>query len=111
MAETEGRNDGGEPTTDNPNPQFDPHNLDAEAMTPGQERAMRNPLLRALAYIGLDMTGPGRASIFQIAIYSLLLFVPITFVVELLHLEKLWLFISASLAIVPLAKILGTATG
>ena len=109
MAETEGQKDGG--THTNPgNPELDIHNPNAEAMTPGQEQATRNPLLKALAYIGLDMSGPNRASIFQIAIYALLIFVPITFLVEFLHLGQLWLFISASLAIVPLAKILGSAT-
>src|SRR5215203_1160415 len=108
MADKEGRTSGGQPTT--PEPHIDLSDPNTEAMSPHQEEATRNPIMRALAYIGLDMTGPDRASIFQIAIYSLLLFVPITFIVGFLHLEKLWLFISASLAIVPLAKILGSAT-
>ena len=109
MADTEGRKDGGT-HTDPANPTPDHHLPNTDTMSPHQEEATRNPLLRLLAYIGLDMTGPDRASIFQIAIYSLLVFVPITFVVEFLHLEKLWLFITAALAIIPLAKIMGTAT-
>lgn len=80
-------------------------------MLPEQERATKaSPLLRALAYIGLDMTGPGRASIFQIAIYALLLFIPVAFAVRFLHLGELWLFITSAAAIIPLAKILGSAT-
>jgi Ca2+:H+ antiporter len=83
-----------------------------DRMHPEQRRATTaNPLLRALAYIGLDMTGPNRASIFQIVIYALLLFVPVAFAVKFLHLGgDLWLFITSAAAIIPLAKILGTAT-
>jgi Ca2+:H+ antiporter len=111
MSEQEGRNDDSAPPNPGEAPADSPHHIpNADAMSPDQERATRNPLLRALAYIGLDMTGPNRASIFQIVIYVLLIFVPITFLVEFLHFEKLWLFISSALAIVPLAKIMGTAT-
>ncbi|HEX9988498.1 MAG TPA: calcium/proton exchanger [Chloroflexia bacterium] len=81
-----------------------------DKMHPDQEKATRSPFLRLLAYIGLDLSGPGRASIFQIAIYALLLFIPIAFVVEFLHLDKVWLFVVSGAAIIPLAKILGTAT-
>src|SRR4051794_38029899 len=108
MADKEGRTSGGQPPT--PEPPVDLTDPNTEAMAPHQQEATRNPLLKALAYIGLDMTGPDRASIFQIAIYSLLVFVPVTFVFGFTHVDKLWLFISASLAIVPLAKILGSAT-
>ncbi len=69
-----------------------------------------SPFLRALAWIGLDLTGPERASVLQIGIYSLLVFIPIAVAVRLLHLGDVWLFITASAAIIPLAKILGTAT-
>jgi Ca2+:H+ antiporter len=79
-------------------------------MLPAQERATANPLLRALAWIGLDLTGPERASILQIAIYALLVFIPIALAVRFLHLGEVWLFITAAAAIIPLAKILGTAT-
>jgi Ca2+:H+ antiporter len=79
-------------------------------MTPKQEQRTRNPLLRLLAYIGLDMTGPERASAFQIAIYALLIFIPIAFVVRFVLHDQLWLFITSAAAIIPLAKILGTAT-
>lgn len=92
-------------------PEATAHTLQTDdVMTPEQEKATRNPFLRALAYIGLDMTGPGRSSILQIIIYALLIFVPITLAVKFLHLGELWLFISAAAAIIPLAKILGTAT-
>ena len=94
------------------NPQIEAGEVDTsgDRMLPEQHRATQNPLLRALAYIGLDMTGPDRASILQIGIYSLLVFVPIAFLVKFLHLGELWLFITSALAIIPLAKILGTAT-
>jgi Ca2+:H+ antiporter len=83
---------------------------DQDRMLPEQERATQAPLMRALAYIGLDMTGPGRASMLQIGIYSLLVFIPIAFAVNLLHLGGGWLFVTSAAAIIPLAKILGTAT-
>jgi Ca2+:H+ antiporter len=69
-----------------------------------------NPFSRALAYIGLDLTGPEGASMLQIGIYALLVFVPLAFLVSFLHLGELPLFITAAAAIIPLAKILGTAT-
>src|SRR3954470_20729112 len=82
------------------------HNdADVDRMAPEQERASRNPLLRTLAYIGLDLTGPERASILQVAIYLLLIFIPIAFIVSFLHLGELWLFITSAAAIIPLAKI------
>lgn len=81
-----------------------------DRMLPEQEQKTRNPILRALAWIGLDMTGPERASIFQILIYALLIFIPIAIAVRFLHLGEVWLFITAAAAIIPLAKILGTAT-
>lgn len=81
-----------------------------DQMLPEQERKTQNPLLRALAYIGLDMTGPKRASWFQMIIYALLVFIPIALAVRFLHLGEVWLFITAAAAIIPLAKILGTAT-
>ena len=81
-----------------------------EKMLPEQAQATRSPFLRALAWIGLDLTGPDRASIFQIAIYALLVFIPVALAVRFLHLGEVWLFVTASLAIIPLAKILGTAT-
>src|SRR6266540_1907999 len=51
--------------------------MPSELMLPEQEEACKSPPLRALAYIGLDMSGPGGASMFQIGIYSLLIFIPI----------------------------------
>lgn len=69
-----------------------------------------SPFLRLLAWIGLDLTGPGRSSVLQIGIYALLVFIPVALAVRLLHLGDVWLFITASAAIIPLAKILGTAT-
>ncbi len=79
-------------------------------MLPEQEEACKSPLIRAFAYIGLDMSGPGGASKFQIGIYALLVFIPIAIVVRFLNIGGVWLFLTASAAIIPLAKILGTAT-
>ena len=87
----------------------DTHEPD-EKMLARQAQATSNPFLRALSYIGLDMTGPERASVFQIAIYALLLFIPIAFIVKFLHLSEIWLFVTSAAAIIPLAKILGAAT-
>jgi Ca2+:H+ antiporter len=69
-----------------------------------------SPLARALAWIGLDLTGPERSSTFLMGIYALLVFVPIALLVKPLGLGDLALFITAAAAIIPLAKILGTAT-
>ncbi|HUS13554.1 MAG TPA: calcium/proton exchanger [Chloroflexia bacterium] len=44
------------------------------------------------------------------AIYALLVFVPIVIVLHLLEVGGLWIFLSAAAAIIPLAKILSTAT-
>ncbi len=63
-----------------------------------------------LGYIGLNLSGPDRASWFERIIYSLLVFIPIAAVVRLLELGEVALFVTSALAIVPLAKILGTAT-
>lgn len=76
------------------------------APEPGQSSAA----IRALEWIGLDLTGPERSSALQIGIYLLLVFIPVTLLVRVLELGQLWLFISAAGAIIPLAKILGTAT-
>lgn len=40
----------------------------------------------------------------------LLLFVPLSLLIELLHLSKLWLFFASAIAIIPLAALLGEAT-
>src|SRR4051812_10947550 len=69
-----------------------------------------SPLFRALAWIGLDLGGPERASTFLVIIYALLIFVPVALLVKPLGLGDLWLFVTAAAAIIPLAKILGTAT-
>src|SRR4051812_26742852 len=65
---------------------------------------------RMLAYIGLDVRGPESVSLLEKAIYSLLVFIPIAFLVEVLRLGEVALFVTSALAIIPLAKILGTAT-
>ena len=65
---------------------------------------------RALAWIGLDLHGPESATLLEKLIYSLLIFVPLAVVVDLLRLPAGVLFVVSALAIVPLAKILGTAT-
>ncbi len=69
-----------------------------------------HPVVRALAAIGLDLRGPAGATLLEKAIYALLSFIPIAFVVEAFGLPPLALFVTSALAIVPLAKILGTAT-
>jgi len=81
-----------------------------DRMLPEQEEAVKSPLLRALGYIGLDMTGPGGASKFQIGIYVLLIFLPVALAVKFSGVGGIWLFLTSALAIIPLAKILGTAT-
>jgi Ca2+:H+ antiporter len=63
-----------------------------------------------LEWIGLDLTGDGRSSGLQIAIYSLLIFFPVALAVKLLNAGGPWLFITSAAAIIPLAKILSTAT-
>ncbi len=65
---------------------------------------------RALAYIGLDLRGPAGATLFEKILYGLLIFVPLAFLVDVLALPASVLFVTSALAIVPLAKILGTAT-
>jgi Ca2+:H+ antiporter len=70
----------------------------------------RSPLITALEWIGLDMSGPDRSSKLLIGIYALLVFIPAAVIVRLFHLGDLWLFVTSAAAIVPLAKILGTAT-
>jgi Ca2+:H+ antiporter len=67
-------------------------------------------LLGLLEWIGLDLSGPGRSSGLQIGIYSLLVFFPVALVVRFTGFGGPWLFITAALAIIPLAKILSTAT-
>jgi len=66
--------------------------------------------LKLLDWVGLDLTGEDRSSRFQVAIYSLLVFFPIALAVKLLNLGGPWLFITSAIAIIPLAKILSTAT-
>lgn len=63
-----------------------------------------------LEYIGLDLSGPDRSSGLQIGIYSLLIFFPIALIVKFANIGGAWLFITSALAIIPLAKILSTAT-
>lgn len=81
-----------------------------EQQSPAQQSRTQTPLLQALAWIGLDLTGPERASALQIGVYALLIFIPVALAVRLLRLGDVWLFVTAAAAIIPLAKILGTAT-
>ena len=69
-----------------------------------------NVLTRALAAIGLDLHGPAGATALQKGLYALLVFVPVAFVVAVLGLPRDVLFLTSALAIIPLARILGTAT-
>src|SRR5690349_15093607 len=85
---------------------------DESATAAGRSRpeGAESPFLRALKWIGLDLSGPDRSSTLQIGIYALLVFVPVAIAARLLGLSQLWLFITSAAAIVPLAKILGNAT-
>lgn len=69
-----------------------------------------HPVVRGLGWIGLDLRASGGSGTFEKAIYALLVFVPLAVVVRLLGLSEMALFATSALAIVPLAKILGTAT-
>jgi Ca2+:H+ antiporter len=78
---------------------------------PEPANAPRQPLLiRALAYIGLDLVGPSPATTLEKGLALLYCFIPIALVIKALNIGGLWLFIASALAIVPLAKLLGTAT-
>jgi Ca2+:H+ antiporter len=75
----------------------------------------RQPLLiRALGYIGLDLRGPSPATLLEKGLAALYIFIPVAVAIELLNLggeqKGLWLFLASALAIIPLAKLLGTAT-
>ena len=41
---------------------------------------------------------------------AMLVFIPICVVLELMHADPAWIFITAGLAIIPLAGLMGTAT-
>src|SRR5215212_4824174 len=77
----------------------------------GPRAAPASPLVRALAYIGLDLGGPSPATPLEKGLALLYIFIPIALLVKVLDLGGLWLFITAALAIIPLAKLLGTAPG
>src|SRR6478736_6255264 len=76
----------------------------------GRGEPQVSPLLKALDWIGLDLTGEDRSSWLQIGIYALLIFFPIALGVKFLNTGGPWLFITSAAAIIPLAKILSTAT-
>src|SRR4051812_44706695 len=69
-----------------------------------------SPVARALTWIGLDLSEPGMASPVEKVIYGLLVFVPVAILVNLLGVGGIWLFLASAAAIIPLAKILSTAT-
>ena len=73
---------------------------------PAPQTALRS----ALAWIGLDLADPEEATALNIGIYVLLVFVPISILVKVLSLGQLWLFLTSAAAIIPLAKVLSTAT-
>src|SRR5205823_343508 len=66
--------------------------------------------LNILKWIGLDLTAPDSSSPLQIGIYALLIFFPIALIIKFADISGPWLFITSALAIVPLAKILSSAT-
>jgi Ca2+:H+ antiporter len=76
----------------------------------GGETKPQSPILRALEWVGLDLTGEDRSSWLQIGIYALLVFFPAALAVKFLNVGGPWLFITSAAAIIPLAKILSTAT-
>lgn len=63
-----------------------------------------------LQWIGLDLSGSSGSTGLQIGVYSLLIFFPIALIVKFADIGGPWLFITSALAILPLAKILSTAT-
>ena len=65
---------------------------------------------RTLAAIGLDLAPTADTSPVTKGIYALLLFVPLALAVHFLDIGGFWLFVTAAAAIIPLAKILSTAT-
>lgn len=79
----------------------DEENIPAENQT---------PVGRALAYIGIDLGGPSPSTLLEKLIALLYIFVPLAFLVEFLHIGGIWVFVVSALAIIPLAKLLGTAT-
>ncbi len=83
--------------------------MEAKGSGPGGE-IPGSPFLKLLEWVGLDLTGEDKSSGFQVAIYSLLVFFPVALAVKLLNLGGPWLFITSAAAIIPLAKILSTAT-
>lgn len=72
----------------------------AEAMPGPHHRPPVNPIVSLVK----DSNG------FEKILYSLLIFVPLAFVAELTHFPSVLVFFASCLAIVPLAKIMGTAT-
>jgi Ca2+:H+ antiporter len=76
---------------------------------PGATAAPAPAWTRPLAAIGLDLNDPDTSIVTKV-IYALLIFVPIAAIVEVLNLGGLWIFLTAAAAIIPLAKILSTAT-
>ncbi len=54
-------------------------------------------------------TGEGISAV-DLVLYSMLIFVPIAFIVGFAGLGGIWEFLTSALAIVPMAKLLGTAT-
>src|SRR4051812_40744282 len=64
---------------------------------------------RPLAAIGLDLAAPDVSPVI-IGIYALLVFVPLAAMAEFLNWGGLWVFGLSAAAIIPLAKILSTAT-
>jgi Ca2+:H+ antiporter len=63
-----------------------------------------------LQWSGLDLSGSSGSTGLQIGVYSLLIFFPIALIVKFADIGGPWLFITSALAILPLAKILSTAT-
>src|SRR2546421_652323 len=64
----------------------------------GPRAATASPLVRALAYIGLELSGPSPATLLEKGLALLYIFIPIALLVKVLDLGGLWLFLTAALA-------------
>ncbi len=71
-----------------------------------QVRSQRASIRRIFDVISTS----GGASTVDLVLYSMLIFVPIAFIVGFAQVGGLWEFLTSALAIVPMAKLLGTAT-
>ncbi len=72
-----------------------------------QQAGQRQPGFRRI--FNVIATGD-RVSAVDVVLYSMLIFVPLAFIVGFMGWGGLWVFLTSALAIVPMAKLLGAAT-